>query len=50
VLKPGGQYTIPSNTLHWFQAGNRGAIVSEFSSTSRDETDLFTDPQIKRVR
>jgi len=49
VLKPGDQYTIPSNTLHWFQSGDEGAIVSEFSSTSRDESDVFTDPRIKRV-
>jgi D-lyxose ketol-isomerase len=48
-LKPGQQYTIPPNTLHWFQAGPRGAIVSEFSSTSRDESDFFTDPRIKRI-
>src|SRR5690242_4826491 len=25
VLKPGEQYTIPPNTLHWFQAGPQGA-------------------------
>lgn len=49
TLKPGQQYTIPLNTLHWFQAGPEGAIVSEFSSTSRDELDIFTDPRIKRV-
>jgi D-lyxose ketol-isomerase len=48
-LNPGEQYTIPSDTLHWFQAGDEGAIVSEFSSTSRDAFDLFTDPRIKRV-
>jgi D-lyxose ketol-isomerase len=48
-LNPGEQYTIPSDTLHWFQAGDEGAIVSEFSSTSRDESDVFTDPRIKRV-
>lgn len=48
-LKPGDQYTIPPNTLHWFQAGELGAIVSEFSSTSRDEFDIFTDPRIKRI-
>lgn len=48
-LLPGGQYTIPPNTLHWFQAGDEGAIVSEFSSTSRDEFDIFTDPRIKRI-
>lgn len=49
VLKPGEQYTIPPNTLHWFQAGAKGAVVSEFSTTSRDEYDIFTDPDIKRL-
>ena len=49
VLRPGDQYTIPPNTWHWFQAGDEGAIVSEFSSTSRDESDVFTDPRIKRM-
>jgi D-lyxose ketol-isomerase len=48
-LNPGQQYTIPSDTLHWFQAGDEGAIVSEFSSTSRDESDVFTDPRIQRA-
>ena len=48
-LNPGQQYTIPPNTLHWFQAGDQGSIVSEFSSTSRDEFDYFTDPRIKRI-
>lgn len=49
VLVPGGQFTIPPDTLHWFQAGAEGAVVSEFSSTSRDELDVFTDPRIVRV-
>ncbi|HOV34224.1 MAG TPA: D-lyxose/D-mannose family sugar isomerase, partial [Candidatus Hydrogenedens sp.] len=49
-LNPGEQYTIPPNTLHWFQAGDEGAIVSEFSSTSRDELDIFTDPEVVRVQ
>jgi len=48
VLTPGAQYTIPPNTAHWFRAGPRGAIVSEFSSTSRDECDVFRDPAINR--
>lgn len=48
-LNPGEQYTLPPNTLHWFQAGDEGAIVSEFSSTSRDESDIFTDPRIGRM-
>jgi len=49
VLKPGEQYTLKPNTLHWFQAGKDGAIVSEFSTKSRDESDIFTDPEIARM-
>jgi len=49
VLRPGEQYIIPPNTLHWFQAGNEGAVVSEFSTRSRDEFDIFTDQQIRRA-
>ncbi|HET6445219.1 MAG TPA: D-lyxose/D-mannose family sugar isomerase [candidate division Zixibacteria bacterium] len=48
-LNPGDQYTISPNTFHWFQAAETGAIVSEFSSTSRDEFDVFTDSRIKRI-
>lgn len=48
-LGPGDQYTIPPNTRHWFQGGDEGAIISEFSSTSRDESDIFTDPRIQRM-
>ena len=49
VLDPGDQHTIPPGTLHWFQAGPEGAIVSEFSTQSRDELDVFTDPEIGRA-
>ena len=49
ILKPGDQYTIAPDTWHWFQAGPEGAVISEFSSTSRDELDIFTDPRIKRL-
>ena len=48
VLGPGEQHTIPPDTLHWFQAGDEGAIVSEFSTRSRDETDVFTDARMRR--
>jgi len=48
-MNPGDQFTIPSNTLHWFQAGDEGAVVSEFSSASRDEADVFTDTRIERI-
>jgi len=37
------------NTLHWFQAGPEGAVISEFSTRSRDEADIFSDPDIKRI-
>lgn len=48
-LLPGEQYTIEPDTLHWFKAGEKGAVISEFSSNSDDESDIFTDPRIKRV-
>ena len=48
VLRPGEQFMIPPNTLHWFQAGADGAIVSEFSTRSTDEHDVFTDARITR--
>jgi D-lyxose ketol-isomerase len=47
-LGPGEQYTIPPNTLHSFEAGSEGAVISEFSTTSRDALDVFSDPQIVR--
>jgi D-lyxose ketol-isomerase len=49
ILRPGEQYTIPPNTLHWFQGGPNGAVVSEFSSKSTDETDEWTDRNIRRL-
>jgi D-lyxose ketol-isomerase len=48
VLSPGEQYTLAPNTLHWFQAGPEGAVVSEFSTHSTDEHDVFTDEEIAR--
>jgi D-lyxose ketol-isomerase len=49
VLRPGDMYTLPPNAPHWFQAGDKGAVVSEFSSTSTDENDHYTDPRVRRV-
>jgi D-lyxose ketol-isomerase len=49
ILKPGEQYTLSPNTLHWFQSGPDGAVVSEFSTKSRDESDIFTDEEIQRM-
>jgi D-lyxose ketol-isomerase len=48
-LRPGEQHTIAPNTPHWFQAGDEGAVVSEFSTTSTDEADVFTDTRIGRA-
>ncbi len=49
VLHAGEQYTIYPDTLHWFRAGEEGAIISEFSTKSRDISDVFTDDRIKRI-
>lgn len=49
ILKPGEQYTIMPETWHWFQAGEEGAVISEFSTMSTDETDEFTDKRIVRA-
>ncbi len=48
VLTPGEQYTIMPETLHWFQAGPSGAVISEFSTKSTDETDVLTDKTLVR--
>jgi D-lyxose ketol-isomerase len=48
-LTPGQQYKINPNTKHWFQSGSEGAVVSEFSTSSYDEYDIFTDDRIKRI-
>lgn len=48
-LNPGDQCTIAPGLVHWFQAGPEGAVLSEFSTRSRDEFDIFTDPEIQRT-
>lgn len=48
VLTPGDQYTLMPETWHWFQAGEEGAVISEFSTRSTDETDVFTDERLVR--
>lgn len=48
-LNPGEQYTINPNIKHWFQAGDEGAVISEFSSPSDDKSDIFTNPKVQRV-
>ena len=47
-LHPGDQYTVSPGEKHWFQAPE-GAVVSEFSSESRDELDIFSDPNVRRI-
>ncbi|MDO4260744.1 MAG: D-lyxose/D-mannose family sugar isomerase [Eubacteriales bacterium] len=49
ILRAGQQYTILPNTKHWFQAGPDGAVISEFSTPSFDEYDIFTDQNVKRL-
>ena len=49
ILNPGDQYTLAPDTWHWFQAGEEGAVVSEFSTSSTDEADIFTDQDIQRA-
>ena len=48
ILRPGDQYTLVPGTKHWFKAGPDGAVVSEFSTRSRDDSDIFTDPGVVR--
>lgn len=40
--------TIMPETWHWFQAGEEGAVISEFSTRSTDETDIFSDERLIR--
>lgn len=48
ILKPGDQYIIPPQMVHWFQAGPVGAVIDDYSSTARDLQDGFTNPKIVR--
>jgi D-lyxose ketol-isomerase len=48
-LRPGDQYTLLPDTRHWFQGGSQGAVISEFSTRSTDEADVFADPRIARL-
>lgn len=48
VLLPGEQYTIWPETWHWFMGGEEGAVISEFSTESHDEYDIFRNKDIVR--
>ena len=49
VLEKGEQLTLNSNAKHWFKAHSEGAVISEFSTTSNDDADLFTNKAINRA-
>ncbi len=48
VLSPGDQLILPAGTKHWFQAGEKGAVMYSFSTKVRDTLDQFTDPNVVR--
>jgi D-lyxose ketol-isomerase len=48
VLHPGEQLILQPGTKHWFQAGERGAVMYSFSSKVRDTLDQFSDPDVVR--
>lgn len=48
VIDPGEQLVLPPGTKHWFQAGERGAVMYSFSTKVTDLMDQFTDPAIVR--
>jgi D-lyxose ketol-isomerase len=48
ILKPGDQYILKPQTVHWFQAGQEGAVIDDYSSMARDLQDGFTNPRVVR--
>jgi D-lyxose ketol-isomerase len=48
ILKPGAQYILPPQMVHWFQAGPEGAVIDDYSSMARDLQDGFTNPRVVR--
>jgi D-lyxose ketol-isomerase len=48
-MKPGDQYILPPQTVHWFQAGNDGAVIDDYSTTVSDLQDRFTNPRVVRA-
>ncbi len=48
VIHPGDQLVLPPGTKHWFQAGERGAVMYSFSTKVTDLLDQFTDPDVVR--
>jgi D-lyxose ketol-isomerase len=50
ILDLGQQYTLAPNTLHWFQGGPEGCVVSEFSTVAKDAYDIYTADEIMKAR
>jgi len=48
VMKMGDQLILEPGTVHWFQAGDEGAVMYSFSTCVRDVLDGFTDPDVER--
>jgi len=48
VMKMGDQLILEPGTVHWFQAGEEGAVMYSFSTCVRDILDGFTDPNVER--
>jgi D-lyxose ketol-isomerase len=48
-LEPGTGYHLGVNTPHSVVAGPNGLMVIEFSTTSRDPLDIFTNPKVERI-
>ncbi len=48
-LEPGVGFHLADNTPHSVVAGPEGLVVLEFSLTSRDPLDIFTNPNIDRI-
>ncbi len=46
ILEPGDQLVLPAGTKHWFQVGEKGAILYSFSTKVRDVIDQFSDPDM----
>jgi len=49
IMHPGDQVTIPPNELHWFQGGPEGTVIWSFSTKAIDVSDIFTDPDVRRM-
>jgi D-lyxose ketol-isomerase len=43
------QYTIYPSTKHRCQPGAKEAVAFEFSTSSHDQEDIFTDHNVKRT-